>query len=370
MKCASLMAALFLAPLMLALPAAAHEGHDHADEAPPPAASGNTPRRLADGSVFLPKAAQRSLAVRTVAAAAAEHATALELNGRVIADPAASGVVSAASAGRVAPGPAGLPLPGTRVKRGQVLAWLHPVADALERGGAQAQLAELEAQLAVARSRAARLAQLEGSVPQKEIEAARIEADALARRRAALAGAVGGREALAAPVDGVVSAVKVRAGELVDARAVLIEIVDPARLMVEALAYDPALAARVDGGSLGAAHGGAPLAFVGLSPSLRDQAQPLLFRLQPGQGAALAVGQPVAVVARLSGRVAGVALPAQALAQGAAGPQVWVHTAAERFVPRAVTVQPLDGGRVLVTQGLDAGERVVVDGATDLANLR
>ncbi len=362
--------AALIAALLLALPAAAHEGHDHADEAPPPAATGNAPRRLADGSVFLPKAAQRSLAVRTVTAAAAEHATALELNGRVIADPAASGVVSAPSAGRVAPGPAGLPLPGTRVKRGQVLAWLHPLADALERGGAQAQLAELDAALAVAERRAERLAQLEGSVPQKEIEAARIEAGALAQRRAALARAVGGREALAAPVDGVVSVANVRAGQLVDARAVLFEIVDPARLMVEALAYDPALAARVDGGSLGAAFGAAPLTFVGASPSLRDQAQPLLFRLQPGNSTVLAVGQPVAVTARLTGRVAGVALPARALVQGTAGPQVWVHTAAERFAPRAVAVEPLDGGRVLVTRGLEAGERVVVDGATDLANLR
>ncbi len=54
--CAALAAAL----LVLAAPALAGEGHDHGDAAP--AANSNGPKRLPDGSVFLPKPAQRQAA--------------------------------------------------------------------------------------------------------------------------------------------------------------------------------------------------------------------------------------------------------------------------------------------------------------------
>jgi hypothetical protein len=64
------------------------------------------------------------------------------------------------------------------------------------------------ARLAVARQRAARLAQLEGSVAQKDIDTARAEADGLARQHAALGTALGGREALRAPLAGVVAAAR------------------------------------------------------------------------------------------------------------------------------------------------------------------
>jgi len=50
-----------------AMPTYAGEGHDHG---PAPAmANANGPQRMADGSVFLPKPAQRQLNVRTLVAA-------------------------------------------------------------------------------------------------------------------------------------------------------------------------------------------------------------------------------------------------------------------------------------------------------------
>ena len=44
--------------------AVAGDGHDHGDA--PPAASGSGPKRQPDGSVFLPKPAQRQIGVRTL----------------------------------------------------------------------------------------------------------------------------------------------------------------------------------------------------------------------------------------------------------------------------------------------------------------
>lgn len=57
---------------------------------------GESPQRLADGSVLLPKPTQRRLALRTTLAAIAEHARGIELNGRVVTDPNAGGRVQAA----------------------------------------------------------------------------------------------------------------------------------------------------------------------------------------------------------------------------------------------------------------------------------
>ena len=64
------------------LTAQAGEGHDHGGA--PAAPSANGPQRQPDGSVFLPKPAQRQLGVRTMVAAEAELPRSVELNGKVL----------------------------------------------------------------------------------------------------------------------------------------------------------------------------------------------------------------------------------------------------------------------------------------------
>jgi cobalt-zinc-cadmium efflux system membrane fusion protein len=49
---------------------------------------------------------------------------------------------------------------------------------------------------------------------------------------------------------------------------------------------------------------------------------------------------------------------------------VWVKTAPERFEPRTVTVEPLDGVSIAVTSGLKAGDRVATQGATLINQVR
>ncbi len=49
---------------------------------------------------------------------------------------------------------------------------------------------------------------------------------------------------------------------------------------------------------------------------------------------------------------------------------MWLHTAPERFTPRVVRARPLDARSVLVTEGLQAGDRVVTQGASLLAQVR
>ena len=365
----ALVACIALTPMGLF----AHGGEDHSHEAAPAQVAvtdPGKPRRLADGGLFVPKAAQRQLGLRTQPVAMADLAATLEFNGRVIADPNAGGRVQATQGGRVEAGPRGLPTLGQKVIKGQVLAWLRPTTGNIERGNQRALLAELAAQIALTEARLNRYAQLEGAIPGKEIEAARIELAALKQRKTAIGAGLDSAEALTAPASGVVSAAHVVAGQVVEAREVLFEIVDPARLAVEALAYDPAQAAGITTASLDLPGGGTALAFVGAGRQLREQALPLLFRVRSGN-AALAVGMPVKVIARTAATTRGAALPLAALGRGAGGETtVWVKLAPERFAPRRVETRPLDGERVAVTAGLEEGERVVVGGASLLGQVR
>lgn len=58
----------------------------------------------------------------------------------------------------------------------------------------------------------------------------------------------------------------------------------------------------------------------------------------------------------------GIALPAEAVQRGDNGPWVYVIKSDDTVEMRALTVAPEQGGRILVTKGLTAGERVVLDG--------
>jgi len=348
-----------------ALDAQASPGHDHGDAATP-AAGGNTPKRLADGDVFLPKTSQRQLGVRTIRVEEALLPTTVELTGRVVLDSNAGGKVQPLQAGRIEAGPRGLPQLGQAVRKGEVLALVRASSSAIERANQQAQSAELNASLELARRRVDRLQALEGTVPQKDIEAAQSDVISLRQRAAAVAGSVSATESLVAPVSGVIAAANVVAGQVVDAREVLFEIVDPSRMGVEASAFDAALSANIASASASAGPGThVPLQFVGAGRSLREGAIPLVFRMLPGKNVLpLSIHQPVKVVVQTKSQVKGFAVPTGAVVKNTSNQDmVWVHTDAEVFKPRTVRLLPLDGGTVAIVDGLQAGDRVVTQGA-------
>lgn len=318
----------------------AADGHDHGDA--PPAANSNGPKRLPDGSVFLPKPAQRQIGVRTLPVLSGEWPRTFELSGKVVMDPNAGGKVQAIVAGRVTPGPRGLPLPGQQVKKGEVLAYVTP-----EVGGKNRSLAE---------SRLKRLRELADTVPRKTIEEA----------EAAVA-----NEQLVAPVSGVIASANVVSGQVVEARETLFEIVNPDRLLIEALAFDMAIANDVAGASIAIGDEMLPLLLLGVARSLREQALPITFRGEGSALAKLAVGQPVRVFAHSRSKVQGISVPAAALMKNPSNQTVvWVKTAPERFEPRTVTFEPLDGVNVMVTSGLKNGDRVALRAATLINQIR
>jgi RND family efflux transporter MFP subunit len=326
---------------------------------------------LPDGSVNVPKLAQRRMGLRTQLAPESEAAAMIQLPGRVVADPNASGQVQATHGGRVEPGPRGLPMAGQAVKQGEVLVWVRHHAEPFALAAQQSQRAELKAARDLAEQRLRRLESLEGTVPRKDIDAARIDVQSLTEREQRIAASLDTREPLRAPVSGVIARADVKAGQIVETREVLIEVVDPARLMVEASTPDVSLGSRLGAAPL-AGLGGVKLQLVGAARSLRDGMLPLNFRAAVAAGAApLAVGQTVTLVAALKERRTGIVLPASAVVRSPANePIVWIKTGAERFMPQPVQVQPLDAGTVLVTQGLSADNRVLVEGAALVAQSR
>ncbi len=325
--------------------------------------------RLADGSVNVPKLAQRRMTIRTVMVHEGDQPQSVELNGRTSIDPNAGGRVQAPFAGRIEAGPAGIPTAGTAVRKGQVLVLLRPVAAAADRGSQQVQLAEARANRALLERRVKRLESLEGTVPAKDIDAARTELAATAAKEGAIANALHGREQIVASASGVIASANVLSGQIVDARDILFEIVDPDKMLVEALVTDP----RMASGIVGARLAGLPdveLVLAGRSRSLRDGALPVTFRAR-GKSLPMAVGQPVTVIARLRSSVRGVALPAEALVRNPSNQTiVWIKSGAQRFIALPVEAKALDASTVVVTRGLGGDNRVVVSGASLINQIR
>ena len=124
--------------LVLTGHAGAHGDEDHSQSTPPAAittvttaaampGTSTAPQRLEDGSLFVPKAVQRQLGLRTRVAVVQELAVTVELAGTVVADARAGGLVQAGQAGRVEATGAGLPVLGQTVRKGELLAQLRPV---------------------------------------------------------------------------------------------------------------------------------------------------------------------------------------------------------------------------------------------------
>lgn len=353
-------------------PGAHGPGGEHLD-APAGAANASGLARLPDGSVNVPKPAQRRMGIRTAMPPVEEAAATVELPGRVIMNPNAGGRVQAHHGGRLEAGPKGFPVLGQAVQQGEVLVYTRHHADPYAQANQQAQLAELRANRTIAEQRVARLKSLEGTVPRKEVEAAQAELQGLAERERGIGASVNAREAMVAPVSGVIARADAIAGQVVETGHVIFEIVDPRQLMVEATTTDPTVAARIAGASLQGVPD-ARLKLLGAARSLRDGVLPITFEAaaaDKARGLPLAVGQPVTVIATLRERVKGIVLPTQAIVRNAANePVVWIKAGAERYIPQPVQFQPLDAQSVVVTAGLGADNRVVVQGAPLIAQIR
>jgi len=353
--------------------ATAHEGHDHGEAAKVALPAGDTPRRLADGAVFAPKSTQRLLGVRTQVAKPEEAGRTVALVGRVIADPNRSGQVQSITGGRIVAPAEGLPRLGQTVRRGDVLATVEQAVPQADRTTIAERVGEIEQQIAMVEAKLKRSRGLaeRAIAPQSQVIDAEIELAGLTKRREIVGRIRVEPEVLRAPLGGVVSAVRVVAGQVVGSQDVLFQVLDPGGLWVEALSYGDVDLSQL-GGASATLPGGKPLAlsFRGFGRALQQQATVVQFSIEDAP-ATLAIGQPVRVTAQNGASVAGIIVQRDAVVRGGNGEAlVWRHTDPERFEAKPVRTEPFDATRVVIRAGIATGDRIVVRGAEHLNQIR
>lgn len=271
-----------------------------------------------------------------------------------------SGLVTAAAISEA-------PVPGQRVSRGQLLVSLAPsLGDA-----GSATVAEARARLREAEDeydRATRLLALE-AVPQRRLHEAEIR---LAAAREALAGYgvdSGGHVRVTSPLSGTVSDRRVRPGSRVNAGDPLFSIVDPSvvwlRVSVPAaqathVSRTSGVEFQVEGSDR--TYTARRVVSIGSVIDSLSRTVPVLLEVANPDGS-LRIGAHARVALRTGRRAAGVSIPATAVLEEDGRPIAYVQVEGESFERRDLTITGREAGRVVVSRGITAGERVVTGAA-------
>ena len=363
-----------------------------AAKAAAPAKIDNPVKEASLTSITLTAEAEKRLGLATAPVEKRLLPARFEQGGEIIAVPGGMSRIAAPVAGKVLP-PQGdnLPLAGRYFRKGEAvlrLLILPPEKDIL---GAREDVTVKTEDFKVAQSKASRAAELiaVNAVSRKAFEESQAE---LARARAALDAAKsklalfdGADPALAAehlsslvlasPVDGVLRAINVSAGQAVPAGAALFEIarLDPVWVRVPFYVGDLAKVDLKKDASVSAfsaaEHAGALTAKPVQGPPLSDPASAssdLYFQL-PNRDGKLRIGEKVRVTVLQIASAEGLAVPAAAILYDAdGGSWVYVQTGERVFTRRRVEISHVVDGLAVLRRGLSGAERVVTAGAAEL----
>jgi len=282
-------------------------------------------------------------------------------------------VVQSTLQGRYEAPEGGVPPLGARVKAGDMLGRVSPAFQSIDSSDMAQTLGTLDQEISLNRRKLVRQEQLltTNAVAKATVEDTRIQLEGLEKRRRELLAAKLRPEDLRAPVDGVIAATRVVAGQVVGPSDQLFQIIDPGSLLVEALVFDQINPDAVDEATaMTGSEAAIKLKFLGRSRALQQQYSIMQFKIVETT-VPLNAGAPVTVVASSGERITGIVLPRAALVQAPNGQTVvFSHKEPEVFIPRPVRFETFDGENVLVTGGIAAGEKVVVRNAPLLNQVR
>ena len=224
-------------------PGLAHEGEDHSNPNPKPAApptGSELAQRLPDGAIFVPKAVQRIFGLRTELTENRAYRRSIELPGRIIPDPNTSGYVQAAIGGRLAPPPGGFPRLGSPVKQGDVLAYLTPPLQAIDVSTMRQQQGDLDQQISIVERRLARYETIGPSGASRarssKTHGLSFRVSSSGARRSTMSAAspkrLWRRSTVSSPTEHPLPA------RFAQPNGVIFQIIDPLRLWVEALSFE------------------------------------------------------------------------------------------------------------------------------------
>ncbi|MGK2961527.1 MAG: efflux RND transporter periplasmic adaptor subunit [Gemmatimonadaceae bacterium] len=322
------------------------------------------------GISFLKEQQWKTPGFQTAFAAAGEVLASFEATGVIEPAPGRQAEVTAPIAGLVdAASVARSPTPGQRVRRGDVLAYMIP---SLGEGGsayAQARAALREAQDEHARAK--RLVDADAA-PRRRLNEAE---NRLQAAREALSGfgggglASGGRLPIRAPISGEIARRSITPGGRLEAGAPLFTIVDPS--IVTLRVNVPAAQASLVSPRSGAAftvegnerrYEAAAVLSVGSVMDPVSRTLPVLYQI-PNGDASIKVGQNARVQVATGQRVSGILIPVSAVLDEDGRAIGYVQRDGETFEKRDLRLGGRQGNRVLVLDGIKAGERVVTGAA-------
>ena len=354
-----------------AAPGAHGPDGEHLTEAAPTQSNGIG--RQADGSVQMPMADQRQLGILTQLAHSSTTAQYVQLDAVVRHHPSGRAVVQPSSDGRLDAAPGGLPVSGQRVKAGDVLGYIRYQDTAYELASQNSELIALRSEAEQVLRDIRRLEALGDLAPKQQLEQLQTQLQRLQQQQQLLQQGLEKPEVLLAPMSGIVHSENISRGQWVEAGSSLFEIIDPTKLLIEAATANAHLAADIDSAVVEHA-ADISLEFLGNAARLKQGQIPLYFEPVLSDTAAsvpLMLEQPVRLRARLKQQQQGIVLPAEAIVRNNANlAVVWIKLSAERFLSQQVQYKLLDPQHVLIVQGLGGDNRVVVQGASLLNQVR
>jgi len=343
------------------------------------------------GLISFLKEQQWRVPFETAFASSGKLVSSVQVAGRVDTPPDGRAVVSTPVTGRLVVPKGGLPRPGTKVRKGQVLATLIPAPSAPE-GSAQAALAVAEAKARTSAAQAA-LRRARGlikakAIPRREFEDARRETQVAresvraARRTAAFYSGASGAETdgtwrLTAPIQGTVVAVQATPGRTVSPGETLFEIIDTRETWIVArVPEQDAGRVRPDRDAsfkilgldswnpigITGPKASASLVTIGQTVDRVSRTVDVIYALNT-PNAALRIGGLVYVNLPAGQDFEGIVIPRSALIDQEGRTVVYVQEDGEHFSERAVRIGPRAGDGVGILGGLKAGERIVTKGA-------
>ena len=362
--------ALSIAVLLGLLPTANYQrANAHGDDDHGPAAGdsgGGT-----STTFTIPKETQFLFGILTQRLAAGEQAQTTTVAGTVLPSSTGQAVVQSPQIGRLT---SLLVRVGQTVSKGQTLAIVEQTIDAATQINLQAERNNLTAELQAARTEYDRLKTIEDIVAKRDVTEAesrlnRAQANLKVFSGIARGGGGSARSiSLKAPVGGIVGPFTAAIGSTVNVGETLFTITNLGKVYLEAQVFDKDLAVvrsaksfGVEGVNDAGKSGAARLLSQAQTINASNQSQRLLFEMD-NAGGAFKIGEFVTIRVQSANKTRGVSVPNGAISEMNGKPVVFIKDSPEVVSLSYVTTGADNGQTTQLLSGVEADERVVVNG--------
>ncbi|KZX00397.1 membrane protein [Pseudoalteromonas luteoviolacea] len=327
--------------------------------------------RQADGSVLMPMKHQALLAVKTQFVAETTAQKHIRLDAIAKPHPDGYAKIQSSSDGRLDAPEVGIRPSGTKVNAGDILGFIRYQDTAYELASQNSELIAIRNQIVQTHRDVSRLKKLGDLASKQGLEQLETELLSLRQQAGALQTGLEKPEVLIAPISGLLINHGVSKGQWVEAGESLFEIISADQRLIEASTSDTSLPSMLVTAKVNS-QPSLSLNYIGHSPTLVNGLVHLNFELQHGnESHHLMINQNLSIQVQVNETLKGIVLPENAVVLSQNNlPQVWIKLSAERFLPQPIKYERLQPGFVLITQGLWADNRVVIEGASLLNQVR